>query len=187
MDKSKLFCGAVLNILLPGIPSIYYGQELGVTGKIGNWGYDVNHIPVREAFPWTPDPNEPGTALFYKDTGPWWDQSYFNTGEAKKLALSVQKKDPSSLWNFYRRLILFRQSSVAVRTGDFKRIQTGKPFVLAFSRETRNEKVVVMLNLSANSLTMKSLSAKKYDFIENTEIQGDSIVFQPYGIVVCKE
>ena len=186
-DKRKLFCGAVLNILLPGIPSIYYGQELGVSGQIGNWGYDVNHIPVREAFPWTPDPNEPGTAVFYKDSGPWWDQSYFKTGESEKLALSVQQKDPSSLWNLYRKLIFFRKANNAVRNGDFKRLQTGKPDILAFSRETAYEKVVVMLNLSESSLTAKSSSIKKCDFLEKAEIHGDSIVFQPYGIAVYKE
>ncbi|MBK9106625.1 MAG: hypothetical protein IPL92_19220 [Saprospiraceae bacterium] len=139
-DKAKLRCGAVLNILLPGIPSIYYGQELGVPGHIGDWGYDVNHIPVREAFPWTPDPDDAGTAAFYKDSGPWWDQSYFKTGESEELALSTQQKDSSSLWNLYHQLIPFRKTNAAIRNGDFKLIETGEPDLLAFSRETTDEK-----------------------------------------------
>jgi glycosidase len=186
-NVGQLRIGAVLNILLPGVPSIYYGQELGVTGKIQEWGYDVNHIPVREAFPWTPNPNEPGTAVFYKETGPWWDQSYFKTGESEKFALSVQQKDPSSIWNFYRKFIHFRKTSGAIMNGDFKRIETSNPEMLAFSRETPNEKVMVMLNLSEKSIVIKSPSSKKYEFQEKASIKADSLFFQPYGFVIYKE
>lgn len=186
-DKGKISCGAVLNILLTGIPSIYYGQEMGVTGEIGNWGYDINHIPVREAFPWTPYPDDPGTAVFYKDSGPCWDQSYFKTGESGKFALSVQKMDSTSLWNLYRKLIHFRRTSKAITNGDFKLIQTANQGILAFSRENSGEKVIIMMNLSDNTSTTRLLSDKKSDFQENTSIQSDNLVFQPYGFIVYKE
>ncbi len=186
-DKEKIRCGAVLNILLPGIPSIYYGQELGVTGQIGNWGYDANHIPVREAFPWTPDPDEPGTAVFYKDSGPWWDQSYFKTGESAQLALSVQQKDPTSLWNLYCKLIHYRRTSNAIKNGDFKLIQPVKPGILAFSREYAGEKVIVIMNLSDNTNTTRLLSDKKPDFQEKTSIHGNDLVLQPYGFIIYQE
>lgn len=186
-DKAKLRCGAVLNILLPGIPSIYYGQELGVPGHIDNWGYDVNHIPVREAFPWTPDPDDSGTAVFYKDTGPWWDQSYFKTGESEELALSTQQKDSTSLWNLYHNLISFRKTNAATRNGDFKLIATGETDLLAFSRETSDEKVVVMLNLSAKDIKTTSPSNRKILFKEKASMDGDSLAFQAYGFVVFSE
>jgi alpha-amylase len=186
-DLRKLRCAAVLNILLPGIPSIYYGQELGVTGQIGNWGYDVNHIPVREAFPWTPDPNAPGTAVFYKDTGPWWDQSYFKTGASERFALSVQQNDPGSLWNLYRELIAFRRGSNAIRHGNFERIQAGGKEMLAFSRGTAGEKVTVMLNLSANPVTLKLNPGQKCQFRDNATIKEDSLVFQPYGYIIFRD
>lgn len=186
-DKEKNRCGAVLNILLPGIPSIYYGQELGVTGKIGNWGFDVNHIPVREAFPWTPNPDDPGNAVFYKDSGPWWNQSYFKTGDSEIPALSIQRKDPSSMWNFYCKLIQFRKTNVAIRNGDFKLIETGELDILAFSRETPDEKVGIMLNLSERNITTKLPSIKKYEFQEKASVLGDNLHLQPYGFVVYKE
>jgi alpha-amylase len=186
-DKEKIRCGAVLNILLPGIPSIYYGQELGVTGKIGNWGYDVNHIPVREAFPWAPNPYEPGTAVFYKVSGPWWDQSYFKTGESRQVALSVQQKDPTSLWNLYCKLIQYRRTSKAITNGDFNLEQPVNPGILAFSRENAGEKVIVMMNLSKNTNTTSLPSDKKPDFQEKTSIHGNNLVFQPYGFIIYKE
>ena len=186
-DPGKIECGAVLNILLPGIPSVYYGQELGVTGKIGDWGYDVNHIPVREAFPWTPNKNDAGMAIFYKGSGPWWDQSYFNTGESSKLALSVQQKDPSSLWNLYHNLIRFRKENPAIKNGSFNLFPTGQPDILAFSREYKNEKVLVMMNISESPITVKLPTLKKFQFQGRTTIKGDSLTFHPYGFMICRD
>jgi len=152
--QGKIRCGAVLNILLPGIPSIYYGQELGVPGKVGNWGGDGNHIPVREAFPWTPGADDPGNAVFYKNTGPWWDSSYFNTGESQKLALLVQEQDPNSLWNCYRELISIRKKYPVFYKGDYHSLHSGDEDVLAFSREYQKDRAVVILNLSDNKKTI---------------------------------
>ncbi len=185
-NQGQIRIGAVLNILLPGVPSIYYGQELGVTGKVHEWGYDVNHIPVREAFPWTPNPNEAGTAAFYKDSGPWWDQSFFLTGESEKLALSVQRNDSSSLWNLYRKLLKFRKESDALKNGDFRQTVTNNPNLLAFLREMKNEKVVAVINLSDTVFTVLSPVIKQIEFQEKVEIKGDSITFQPFGFVVGK-
>jgi glycosidase len=186
-NQGQIRIGAVLNILLPGVPSIYYGQELGVTGKIQEWGYDVNHIPVREAFPWTPNPNDNGTAVFYKETGQWWDQSFFLTGEPEKLALSVQKADSSSLWNLYHKLLAFRKESNAIKNGDFIQTITNNPNFLAFTRQAKDEKVVVMINLSDSVFTTNSPKNKHLYFQENVSFQGDSITFLPYGFIVGKE
>ena len=61
--------GAALNLLLKGIPFIYYGQELGMEGRqLKDTGSDANDIPVREAFPWTATIG-PGMAVWYKGTG----------------------------------------------------------------------------------------------------------------------
>lgn len=139
---------AVLNLTLPGIPAIYYGQELGMTGWQGSWGYDANDIPVREAFPWTPDPDEPGTAAWYRDTGPWWDQSIFMDGSSARLALSVQQSDPESVWSLYRDLIQLRRSRPDLQRGDFVMLSTGDPSVLAFDRILHGRATAVILNLS---------------------------------------
>ena len=49
-NPGKLRVGAALNILLKGIPSIYYGQELGMKGVKQEWGpTDANDILRREA------------------------------------------------------------------------------------------------------------------------------------------
>ena len=90
-DKRLLKIGALLNLFLPGIPSIFYGQELGLTGKKHEWGYDVNHIPIR-SIPWTSNEDDEGNALWYKGEGEWWDQSFWKTSEIDLLSYEHQKK-----------------------------------------------------------------------------------------------
>ncbi len=154
--------GAVLNLLLPGLPSIYYGQELGVTGKIHEWGSDVNHLPLREAFPWTSDYNDNGTAVFYKNTGEWWDISFWQTDAIKQLALSSQKTDTNSLWNHYRQLISIRKKNDAFRFGDYTPILTDNPNVLAFTRAYEGEMFAVITNVTSKSITVSGFDLKPW-------------------------
>ncbi len=151
-EKQKRIA-AVFNLLLPGVPSIYYGQELGVPGEVHEWGSDANHIPVREAFPWTENPDSPGTALFYKNTGEWWDQSFHNSEAIQHLALSVQQSDEQSLWNHYRALIQLRKSQSCFRYGNYEPLTLDHPELMAFKRKWEEESFLVVLNLSEKSLT----------------------------------
>ncbi|MDR4987637.1 MAG: alpha-amylase family glycosyl hydrolase [Bacteroidales bacterium] len=182
--ERKKRCGAILTLLLPGIPSIYYGQELGVTGKVYDWSYDVNHIPVREAFPWTPDPNDKGIAAFYKDTGPWWDVSYFNTGKAEAFALSKQKNDKNSLWHLYKDLIEFRKQTPALTHGDFNIIRPGDDRLFAFSRSKGEESVQVFMNLSEKPMSVDVMKLGDVRFIEDAVILEGGIHLDAYGFVV---
>lgn len=185
----KLRAAAVLNLLLPGIPSIYYGQELGVTGTVGEWGYDVNHIPVREAFPWTPDPDTPGTAVFYKDTGAWWDQSYYLDGGSARFALSVQEQNPSSLWNHYRNLIALRKEHAAFRQGDYRSIRVDNPNLMIFSRTLDEQTLLVVLNLASEGATfdLSDMAAPNWEKIYGGATKSeDSFSLKAYDFLVFK-
>ena len=68
LQKEKI--GAALNLLIGGVPSIYYGQELGMFGKNAGGKYgmtDANDIPIREAFEWNKADTGKGMALWYKE------------------------------------------------------------------------------------------------------------------------
>lgn len=188
--QGLLRTAAAMNLLLPGVPSIYYGQELGVTGKIGEWGSDANHIPIREAFPWTPDPDTPGIALFYKKTGEWWDQSYFLNGGAKRFALSVQEKDPESLWNLYRSLISIRKQYAPFRYGDYQPIVFDNHQVLAFAREWESEKMVVIVNLSEETLTVDlagRINGKTESILGDINLwEGNFLHLDPFAFAVLR-
>ena len=150
----KVRIGAALNLLLPGIPSIYYGQELGVTGEKQPWDYDADGIPMREAFPWSADVDGQGVAAFYKDSGEAWDISYYRTGAVEAFALPTQRADVGSLWNYYRELIQLRKQHVALRRGNYIPLDMDDSRLMAFTRNTAEQQLLVVLNLSNDSVSI---------------------------------
>ncbi len=65
VEKQKT--AAAIMLLIGGVPSIYYGQEIGMQGKSWSFGNtDGNDIPRREAFEWYSKPEGKGMALWYK-------------------------------------------------------------------------------------------------------------------------
>ncbi len=189
-NEGQMRTGAVLNLLLPGVPSIYYGQELGMTGTTHEWGFDANHLPIREAFPWSANADANGMAAFYKETGEWWDISIYQTGAAKQMALPAQKGDPNSLLNFYKSLINLRKKEAAFRQGDYQSIELENNNLMAFSRQAGNEKVWVILNLDGKPQTLNSklLKAWKAKPIAGEMKQsGKETELKGYGFVVLKK
>jgi len=186
-NEAKTRCGAALTMLLPGIPAIYYGQELGVTGLVQDWSYDVNHLPVREAFPWTPDPDEEGMATFFKDTGPWWDMSYFVTGKVESFALSMQRDDPGSLYNLYRSLIKLRKDHIALRRGDFRMLGSGEDNLFAFERSAEGQTLATFINLSEEPMRIDASSYNEILFSDNAVGEDGAIELEPFGFVVVSE
>lgn len=190
-NDDQMRSGAVLNLLLPGVPSIYYGQELGVTGKIHEWGSDVNHLPLREAFPWTADYNDEGTAVFYKDSGEWWDISFWNTDAINQLALSVQQNDDTSLWNHYRNLIALRKNNAAFRRGNYEPILTDNSNVMAFKRSYDNETFAVLVNVSNTEIKVSEFQLYEWQtepIYGQLEVNAErELILPPFGYVILKQ
>ena len=151
-DEARVKMGAVLYMLLPGVPSVYYGQELGVTGVAGDWKFDANHLPLREAFPWTEDYRSKGTAVFYKETGEWWDNSFHLKPSVKKFALENQRRDPGSIWNHYKSVIALRKRSKAFTRGEYLPVDTGNDGVYAFRRRLGASEFLVVVNLTGRNV-----------------------------------
>jgi glycosidase len=145
-DVRKAKAGAALNLLLEGIPLIYYGQEIGMTGKqIKDQSSDGGDIPLREAFPWTAQVS-PGMAVWYKNSGPWWDLSPLATGRG--VSLESQLGKPDSLLATYQSLLALRRSHPAFVTGAQNIVENDNPHVLTFERVAGNDRVLVSINLS---------------------------------------
>ena len=148
-DLPKLKISAALNLLLKGVPIIYYGQEIGMTGAngFGKFGStDGNDIPIREAFEWHKSVEGPGMALWYKNTGAWWDQTNLKTNDG--ISLEEEKIDPNSLWNFYKKLITLRRANSAIQTGRFQFLDDDNDQVLSFLRWDEAQAILVLMNLN---------------------------------------
>ena len=68
---------------------------------------------------------------------------------------SVQKKDPESLLNFYRKIIHFRNESPALTYGDIDHSGMHIEEVVSFIRNFQNEELLVLHNVSDVEVTVE--------------------------------
>ncbi len=129
VDKAK--GAATLLLTAPGVPFIYYGEEIGMLGKKPD-------EDIRLPMQWTGEANSGFT------TGRPW-RALNSDFATKNVAFQEQTAD--SLLSFYRRLIRIRQDHVALRVGDFYLVETGNKTVFASLRATPDEVVLVLVNL----------------------------------------
>ncbi len=149
-DPGSLKVGAALNLLMGGIPTIYYGQEIGMygVGEWKKWGMtDANEIPVREAFEWYASDTLNGMSFWYKNSGPWWDSSNVKPNDG--ISLEEQKGDPNSLWSYYKSMIALRKSNPAIVDGLYQTLPNNNDSVFSFQRYLNDRSVVVVSNFSA--------------------------------------
>jgi alpha-amylase len=193
MNPEKLKLVASLNLLTGGVPLLYYGQELGMKGRQMKGATDGNDIPIREAFEWTRSGKGNGMALWYKDTGPWWDSTNIKANDG--ISFEEQKKDPGSLWNHYKKLIQLKKSNPALAAGSYTTVTNDNDRIFSFLR-SKDGKVLVVTNLSEQkqSVTVnlrfqgKVISAKSL-WKKETILPNDGnlkLELQPYGVQVFR-
>ena len=193
MNSGKLRVGAALNILIGGIPSIYYGQELGMKGEQMKGTTDGNDIPIREAYEWYAAEEGKGMALWYKDTGPWWDNRNMKPNDG--ISVEEQEKDKTSLLNYYRELLRLKRLHPALAGGTYKNVANSNDNVFSFLRTHDKETILVMVNLSGSqqfiTVTDGSVKVNKLQLISGQPDAsfpkgGRSINLVPYGIQVWR-
>lgn len=147
ISNGQLKVAATLNLLMGGVPLIYYGQEIGMKGRQMKGATDGNDIPIREAFDWYRTMEGKGVALWYRNSGPWWDMTNLKPNDG--ISYEEQRSDENSLWNHYRKIIGLRNSNKALSVGAYKSVATQNDQVFTFLRSTTDQKIVVAVNLSA--------------------------------------
>jgi glycosidase len=187
LQKQKV--AAAFNILLKGIPLIYYGQELGMKGVKYNGNSDGNDIPRREAFEWYMDASGPGMAFWYRNSGPWWTGS--NVRPDDGISLEEEEPNPASLFNFYKKLLALRGQHAALIAGTMEFIGVPDPGVVAFSRKYGNERILVVINLTNK---VQSPNIRDYDLKAGQKVllnepginslNRNILKISPYGIII---
>ncbi|MEO1032810.1 MAG: alpha-amylase family glycosyl hydrolase [Bacteroidota bacterium] len=148
-NKAKLKLGGFLMMFNKGVPSIYYGQEIGMNGSggFGKFGVtDGNDIPMREAFEWNAKVESEGVALWYKNTGPWWDERSVLDNDG--ISVEEQKSDQYSLLNFYKEIIGIRKAHTALSNGDQSIISNDNKSILTYLRADDQNTYLVAVNTS---------------------------------------
>jgi glycosidase len=132
-DPARLRLAATLLLTAPGVPFLYYGEEIGQVGAKPD-------EMIRNPMPWTGGPNGGFTAA----ASPW---EPLQPGHARRN-VATQDTEPDSLLNHYRRLIRLRQSEPALARGDLRVLETGRDDVLAYERSAEGRRLAVIANLS---------------------------------------
>ena len=183
INKQKL--AAAILMLIGGVPSIYYGQEIGMKGKIGNWGStDGNDIPRRAAFDWYTSGTGKGMATWYERTGGWWDNNLLAPNDG--ISAEEQLNNDSSLFTYYKKLIRLKQSHPALANGAYQHAINDNDHVFSFYRTNTNRKVLVAVNLSGEVQTSRFKDVYKNETLlfGNSNLYDNMIQLKPYDVVV---
>lgn len=141
-DVGQAKATATILLTLPGVPFLYYGEEIGMVGPKPD-------PKIRTPMQWTS-----GLSAGFTDCSPWQavNEDY------REVNVRTQSADSGSLLNLYRQLIHLRNAHQALQTGRYEAVETDTPAVLAFSRQADNEGVLVIVNLSADPISRYTLS-----------------------------
>ncbi|MEM5774992.1 MAG: alpha-amylase family glycosyl hydrolase, partial [Anaerolineaceae bacterium] len=130
--------GALLIASLNGVPMIYYGEEIGMTGRRGSGPlYDEFR---REPMEWGTHINAPGTTA--------WFTEHRYIQDADGISVEEQDADPASLLNFYRTILTIRKENPALSAGKYTQIAITPPNsqIWAFWRYTDDQVIGVFFN-----------------------------------------
>jgi glycosidase len=142
-DVRRAKLGATLLLTLPGMPFVYYGEEIGMTG-------DKPDERLRTPMQWSTSAGAGFTR------GAPWETLQSNWATTN---VALQEKDSGSLLNTYRRLIQLRSANHALGTGDFVPLNSNQRAVAAYVRRSGDEVALVVANLAASFVTGVVLNA----------------------------
>ncbi len=145
-DVARAKLAASLLLTLPGIPFVYYGEEIGMTG-------DKPDPRIRTPMHWSLGP----AAGFTQGTP--WEPLQPDSFIANVAAMDG---DPGSLLNHYRHLIRLRAEHRALGVGEMVPLDAGTAQVAAFLRRADDHIALVIANLGTTSRSDVALSSGTY-------------------------
>jgi glycosidase len=143
---------AVLLLTLRGTPTLYQGDELGMTNvdipqdqvqdpygiRVPGKGRDGCRTPMQ----WTPGPNAGFSAPGVQTWLPL-------APDYPQKNVEVELQDPASFLNLYRALLAFRRQSMALQAGSYRPVDGTPQGTYVYLREFGSQKLLVALNFIA--------------------------------------
>ena len=148
-DQRRLRMAYGLMFALPGTPTIFYGEEIGM-GE--NLALD-ERLAVRTPMQWTAGPTA-GFSTAPPDglCRPLPDDPRFAPAAVN---VQAQRTDPDSLLNWFERTIRLRKELPEIGWGECTVLEVGTPEVLALRHEWQARVVVTVHNLAAHAVSAK--------------------------------
>ncbi len=172
IQKAKLL--VTMQLTLRGVPYIYYGEEIGMENvkfklkssedpigqkfakfpypQISNLiGFSLTRDRCRTPMQWSPEPHAGFSSN--KETEPWLKVS----NNSKLVNVEIQKENPASLLNIYKKLLKIRKEFNSLHEGELEFIKLEDLFkkVLAYRRVYGNQEILIYLNFANKDLTFR--------------------------------
>lgn len=168
-SEVKARLAATLLLTSPGVPFIYYGEEIGMGGRRDPTAA-ITEAPMRRPMQWAGD----SIGVGFTDGVPW--RAPADDYETRSVA--QQDGDPDSLLNHYRALIHLRHAHDALRVGAWTPLTTNAIKVYAALRHTENEIILVLINLhnepvTADEYSLELAEGPLSDDVKTTVLYGD--------------
>lgn len=151
---------ASMMLTSPGMPFLYYGEEIGMRGQKPD-------EQIRTPMQW-----DAGEFAGFSSVAPWEAQGY----NWQSFNVADETGDPDSLLSHYRALIQARTQHAALRVGDLAVLTTGNKSLYGILRVSKEEAVLVLVNVSAAPIKDYSLNVDKSSLAEGR--------YQPSAIMV---
>lgn len=168
-DPEKAKLAAAVLLTLPGVPFLYYGEEIGMTGVKPD-------EMIRTPMQWTAE-----SQAGFTGGKPW--EPVNRDYEEKNV--EAQAVEPDSLLSHYRTLIALRNAHPALHSPTIYPLESDHGAVYAYLRYTDDEVVLVVVNLGeevvpdyASSLADSPLLPGHYrvtDLLTETEVEPLSV------------
>ena len=144
-DRRRVELLTTVLLALPGSPILYYGDEIGMGDDLSL----ADRNGVRTPMQWNA-----GMSGGFSTATP--DQCFFPPiGDAVygygRVNVQSQEQDPSSLLKWTSRQLELRRRHPAFAVGDLTFIDTDNPAILAFTRRTGDETLLIVSNFAANA------------------------------------
>jgi maltose alpha-D-glucosyltransferase/alpha-amylase len=176
-DRRKIEIANSILFTLIGTPIIYYGDEIGMGDNI--WLEDRNG--VRTPMQWAPTStggfSQADPTTYYApliDTSPF-DPTHVN--------VENQQADPNSLFHVIKNMISAHKTYKAFGWGEFQWVDVGSMKVAAYLREFEFEKVLVLNNLTEETLSIIipiRWTENAYDILEDMPISNPPERLEPF-------
>ncbi len=140
-DDNKLKTAASIYLTLPGVPYVYYGEEIAMKGAKPD-------EDIRKPMQWS------GTANAGFSSGTPWRA--VNTNYTT-YNVEMMQANSASILSHYKRLINARNKNEALTIGTFQNSIATDTSVFSFVRQSANQKIVVLINTGnrvINNLTI---------------------------------
>ena len=172
-DRRRIELMNGLLLSMPGTPVIYYGDEIGMGDNIHLGDRDGVRTPMQ----WSVDRNggfsrgDPASMVLPPIMDPVYGFQAVN--------VEAQERDPHSLLNWMRRMLLLRRNHQAFGRGTQRFLYPGNRRVLAYLREYDGDTILCVANLSRTPQAVE-LDLAAYEGRVPVELSGPT-AFPPIG------